>query len=138
MELAGFGVSARLRDFGRFGQLVLEDGEAFSGRRVLPPGWRDLAGQPDSAPTGFGRLMPSSRAGYGYQWWVLPHGPTGIHAGAFVALGACGQFIYVNPAEQVVIAIQSAWRQYHDSDGETETFTLFGAAVRALRAEPAL
>jgi CubicO group peptidase (beta-lactamase class C family) len=53
-ELGGFGVSARLRDFGRFGQLVLEDGETFSGRRVLPPGWRDLAGQPDSAPTGFG------------------------------------------------------------------------------------
>jgi CubicO group peptidase (beta-lactamase class C family) len=48
-ELGGFGVSARLRDFGRFGLLVLEDGEAFSGRRVLPPGWRDLAGQPDSA-----------------------------------------------------------------------------------------
>ena len=36
MELGGFGVSARLRDFGRFGQLILEDGEAFSGRRVLP------------------------------------------------------------------------------------------------------
>ena len=52
LELGGFGVSARLRDFGRFGQLVLEDGEAFSGRRVLPPGWRDLAGQPDSAATG--------------------------------------------------------------------------------------
>ena len=53
LELGGTGVSARLRDVGRFGQLVLEDGEAFSGRRVLPPGWRDLAGQPDSAPTAF-------------------------------------------------------------------------------------
>ena len=63
LELGGFGVSARLRDVGRFGQLVLEDGEAFSGRRVLPPGWRDLAGQPDSAPTGFGRLMPGSPGG---------------------------------------------------------------------------
>ena len=85
--MGGFGVSARLRDVGRFGQLVLEDGEAFSGRRVLPPGWRDLAGQPDSAPTGFGRLMPGSPAGYGYQWWALPHGPTGVHAGAFSAIG---------------------------------------------------
>ena len=84
LELGGAGVSARLRDVGRFGQLVLEDGEAFSGRRVLPPGWRDLAGQPDSAPTGFGRLMPGSPAGYGYHWWALPHSPTGIHAGAFV------------------------------------------------------
>jgi len=133
----GAGVSACLRDVGRFGQLVLEDGEAFSGRRVLPPGWRDLAGQPDSAATGFGRLMPSSPAGYGYQRWALPHGPTGIHAGAFVAIGACGQYIYVNPVEQVVIAIQSAWRQHHDSDGEAETFALIGTAVRALRPDPA-
>ena len=29
LEMGGFGVSARLRDVGRFGQLVLEDGEAF-------------------------------------------------------------------------------------------------------------
>jgi CubicO group peptidase (beta-lactamase class C family) len=72
-EMGGFGVSARLRDIGRFGQLVLEDGEAFNGRRVLPLGWRDLAGQPDSTPTGFGRLMPGSPMGYGYHWWALPH-----------------------------------------------------------------
>ena len=137
LELGGSGVSARLRDVGRFGQLVLEDGEAFSGRRVLPPGWRDLAGQPDSAATAFGRLMPGSRAGYGYQWWALPHGPTGVHAGAFLAIGAFGQYIYVNPAEQVVIAIQSAWRQHQDSDADVETFALFGAAVRALRPDPA-
>ena len=130
LEWGGFGVSACLRDVGRFGQLVLEDGEAFSGRRVLPPGWRDLAGQPDSAPTAFGRLMPGSPAGYGYQWWALP---TGIHRGAFFALGAFGQYIYVNPTEQVVAAIQSAWRQHQDSDAEAETFALLGAAVRALR-----
>jgi CubicO group peptidase (beta-lactamase class C family) len=136
-ELGGAGVSACLRDVGRFGQLVLEDGEAFSGRRILPPGWRDLAGQPDSAATAFGRLMPGSRAGYGYQWWALPHGPTGIHAGAFVASGSFGQYIYINPAEQVVIAIQSAWRPHHDSDADVETGTLFGAAVRALRPDPA-
>ena len=88
LELGGFGVSARLRDFGRFGQLVLEDGEAFSGRRVLPPGWRDLAGQPDSAATAFGRLMPGSPAGYGYHWWAVPPLPGGVNNGAFSASGA--------------------------------------------------
>jgi len=137
LELGGAGVSARLRDVGRFGQLVLEDGEAFNGRRVLPPGWRDLAGQPDSAPTAFGRLMPGSLAGYGYQWWALPPKPTGIHRGAFLASGAFGQYIYVNPTEQVVVAIQSAWRQHQDSDAEAETFALLGAAVRALRPDRA-
>jgi len=137
MELGGLGVSARLRDFGRFGQLVLEDGEAFSGRRVLPHGWRDLAGQPDSAPTGFGRLMPGSPAGYGYHWWAVPPLPGGVNNGAFAANGAYGQVIFVNPAEQVVIAIQSAWRQHDDSDAEVETVAMIRAAVRALRTEPA-
>src|SRR5262249_40949621 len=46
LEWGGFGINARLRDVGRFGLLVMEDGEAFSGQRVVPPGWRDLAGQP--------------------------------------------------------------------------------------------
>jgi CubicO group peptidase (beta-lactamase class C family) len=137
LEWGGFGVSACLRDMGRFGQLVLEEGKAFSGRRVLPPGWRDLAGQPDSAPNAFGRLLPNNTLGYGYQWWVLPHGPTGIHRGAFVAIGAFGQYIYVHPTEQVVIAIQSAWLEHHDTDAVAETFALFGAAVRALRLDPA-
>ena len=137
LELGGFGVSARLRDFGRFGQLVLEDGEAFSGRRVLPPGWRDLAGQPDSAPTAFGRLTPGSPAGYGYHWWAVPPLPAGVNTGAFSARGAFGQFIFVNPTEQVVVAIQSAWRQLEDSDAEVETFAMIRAALRALRPDPA-
>jgi CubicO group peptidase (beta-lactamase class C family) len=137
LEMGGFGVSARLRDVGRFGQLVLEDGQAFGGRRVLPTGWRDLAGQPDSAPTGFGRLMPGSPMGYGYQWWALPHGPTGIHAGAFSAIGSFGQYIYIHPAARVVAVIQSAWRQHEDNAAAVETFTLLRAALLALRPDPA-
>ena len=136
LEMGGFGVSARLRDFGRFGQLVLEDGEAFSGRRVLPPGWRDLAGQPDSAPTTFGRLMPGSPMGYGYHWWVAPPLPGGAN-GTFSANGSFGQIIVVNPTEQVVVAIQSAWRQHDDRDAVVEIVAMIRAAVRALRPDPA-
>jgi CubicO group peptidase (beta-lactamase class C family) len=132
-EAGGFGVSACLRDLGRFGLLALEDGAAFSGRRVLPSGWRDLVGQPDSAPTGFGRLTPGSPMGYGYHWWAMPHGPTGIHAGAFLAAGSFGQYVYVHPTERVVAAIQSAWRQHEDPDANAGTWALLGAALRALR-----
>ena len=137
LEVAGAGVSARLRDMARFGLLVLEDGEAFNGQRVLPPGWRDLAGQPDCAATGFGRLMPGSPAGYGYQWWAVPRSPANVSGGAFSAIGAFGQRIYVNPAEQVVVAIHSVWRQPQDSDAELETNALLRAAVPALRPDPA-
>jgi len=137
LELGGLGVGARLRDVGRFGQLVLKDGEAFSGRRVLPPGWRDLAGQPDSAATAFGRLTPDNPMGYGYQWWAVAPLPGGVNNGAFLAIGAYGQYIFVHPTEQVVVAIQSAWRQSRDRDAEIETVALLRAVVRALRPEPA-
>ena len=138
LELAGLGVSARLRDVGRFGLLVLEEGAAFNGRQVLPPGWRDLAGQPDSAATAFGRLTPGSPAGYGYHWWSLPGAPfaSGLHAGACLALGAYGQRIYINPAEQLVIVVQSAWREASDPDAEVETVMLIRAMLRAVRPEP--
>jgi len=133
-ETGGFGFSACLRDLGRFGLLALEDGMAFGGRQILPSGWRDLIGQPDSAPTGFGRLTPGSPMGYGYHWWAVPHGPTGIHAGAFLAAGAFGQYDYVHPAARVVAAVQSAWRQHEDPDANAGTWALLGAALRALRA----
>ena len=139
LELGGLGVSAGLRDLGRFGLLVLEDGAAFSGRRVLPAGWRDLAGQPDSAATAFGRLLPGSAAGFGYHWWALPGAPfaDGLHAGAFLALGAHGQRLYVNPPEGLVVVIQSAWDQAQDAEAELETVMLLRAVVRALRPDPA-
>ena len=136
LEMGGLGVSARLRDVGRFGLLVLEDGEAFDGQSVLPPGWRDLAGQPDCAATAFGRLRPGDPSGYGYHWWVTPPAP-GVHDGLFSANGAYGQVIYINAREQIVIAIQSAWRQSNDSEASLETVALIRAAVRALRPEAA-
>ena len=132
LELAGMGVSARLRDFGRFGQFVLEDG-VVGARRVLPAGWRDLAGQPDTAATGFGKLQPNYPLGYGYQWWVLPRRAGDVHDGAFTAQGIFGQFVYVNPREQVVGVVWSAWRKAWEDDAELETYALLGAAVSALR-----
>lgn len=131
-EMGGFGVGARLRDIGRFGLLVLEDGRAFDGRQVLAPGWRDLAGRPDCAATAFGRPTPGSPTGYGYHWWVTPP-VAGVHDGLFSANGAYGQLIYVNVAEQMVVAIQSAWRQPRDDEAGAETVALLRAAVRALR-----
>ena len=135
LELGGLGVSARLRDMGRFGLLMLEDGEARDGRRVLPRGWRDLAGRPDSAATAFGRLAPGDPGGYGYHWWATPPAP-GVHAGVFAARGAFGQFLYINPGDQVVAAIQSAWREPEDVAAAGETVALLRAAVRALRQAP--
>jgi CubicO group peptidase (beta-lactamase class C family) len=63
--------------------------------------------------------------------------PGGVNNGAFSANGAYGQIIVVNPAEQVVIAILSAWRQSQDNAAAVEIVAMIRAAVRALRTEPA-
>jgi CubicO group peptidase (beta-lactamase class C family) len=42
-----------------------------------------------------------------------------------------------HPTEQVVVAIQSAWRQPQDSDAEVEIVAMIRAALRALRTDPA-
>ena len=62
--------------------------------------------------------------------------PGGVNNGAFTALGGYGQFIFINPTEQVVVAIQSAWRQLSDSDAMAETVELLRAVMRALRPDP--
>lgn len=134
-EAAGYGVSARLRDYARFGQFVLDDG-VIGGRRILPEGWRDLAGQPDCPATQHGQLEPDYPLGYGYQWWSLPTGAQALpnHDGAFTAEGIFGQFVYVNPRERVVAAVWSAWRDSWETPAEMETYALIGAAIEHLRA----
>jgi CubicO group peptidase (beta-lactamase class C family) len=136
LEMGGLGVSARLRDAGRFGLLALEDGVAFNGQRVLPLGWRDRAGRPDCPATAYGQLTPGDPSGYGYHWWSTAPA-AGVHNGVFSANGAYGQLIYVNPGEQMVVAIQSAWRESADREAGLETVMLLRAAVRALRPDPA-
>jgi hypothetical protein len=37
----------------------------------------------------------------------------------------------------VVAAVQSAWRQHEDPDANAGTWALLGAALRALRTDPA-
>ena len=41
--------------------------------------------------------------GYGYQWWI-PEG----NQGEFMAIGVYGQWIYVNPSNNVIIVKTSA------------------------------
>lgn len=117
-ELAGGTLCATLRDYGRFGQFVLQDG-VVGGQRVLPVGWRDLAGRPDTAVT--------AAPGYGYQWWSLDGGS------AFVGRGIYGQFLYVHPAERVVSVVLSAWLQPLDGGADSETISLFSGTVDWLR-----
>ncbi len=101
IEVAGSGFSATLRDYGRFGLFFLNGG-SIDGRSILPDGWTTEAGSPKT-------LKDGKSIRYGYFWW--PAWPTEAHpdpGAAFSAIGIFGQYIYINPVEQLVVVVWSA------------------------------
>lgn len=99
LEVAGSGFGASLRDYGRFGAFFMGDG-VVDGVRVLPEGWMREATAP--------REIGGKLVDYGYMWWPVA-APDGSYAeGAFSARGIFGQYLYINPAKHLVIAVWSA------------------------------
>jgi hypothetical protein len=122
MELAGTGISATLRDYGRFGLFVQQDG-VIDGNRIVPPGWFQEAGSP--------KVIGGKPVNYGYLWWPLPEGDP-IHRGAFQAVGIFGQHMYINPTEKVVIVVLSA-RPKPTGATIVDDSAFFAAIAQALR-----
>lgn len=91
-ELAGCCLQAKLRDFARFGQFIL-DSARINGKSIVPDGWLQEATKAQVP------LWPGG--GYGYQWWIFNN--------TFEALGIHGQVIHIDPARHLVVAINSAW-----------------------------
>ncbi len=118
----GGGLAATLRDFGRIGLLVLQDG-VVEGKRVVPQGWFDEAG---SAKNIGGKMVD-----YGYLWWAIPKGDP-IHQGAFEARGIFGQHMYVNRKEKLVIVVLSA-RPKPTGMTVVDDVAFFGAVAKALQ-----
>lgn len=125
IEIAGSGLSATLRDYGRFGLFFLNGGVA-GGERILPPGWTAEAGTPKT-------LRDGRRLDYGWFWWpAVATAATPDPAGAFVAEGIFGQYLYLNPREHVVIVALSARSKPEDMDVIAD-LDFFAAAAAALR-----
>jgi CubicO group peptidase (beta-lactamase class C family) len=99
VEIAGSGMGATLRDFGRFGQFILDNG-VIDGRSILPDGWIADAGSPKVSKDG-------TDLNYGYLWWISTSAPSTADK-AFFATGIFGQNIYINPKERVVIVTWGA------------------------------
>ena len=123
MGLAGSGLGATLRDYGRFGQFVLDKG-VMDGKSIVPDGWFVEAGK--------AHVMGSRSVDYGYLWWPLPKGDP-IHTGAFEAIGIFGQRMYINPREKVVIVVLSARPKPDSKRSVVPDDAFFVAVARALR-----
>jgi CubicO group peptidase (beta-lactamase class C family) len=122
MELAGTGLGATLRDYGRFGLFVQQDG-VIDGLRTVPRGWFEQAGSP--------KVIDGKPINYGYLWWPLPKGDS-VHRGAFQAMGIFGQHLYINPKEKLVIVELSA-RPKPTGSTAVDDIAFFGAIAKALQ-----
>lgn len=122
VEIGGSGFSATLRDYARFGQFLLDGGVA-RGDSILPAGWLAEATTPKT-------LRGGRPLDYGYLWWPFPS-PVPADS-AYAGVGIFGQYLYMNPAARVVIAVWSA--QTRPTGGEVlNDAAFFDAVVRALR-----
>ncbi|WP_372988163.1 serine hydrolase domain-containing protein [Marinobacter sp.] len=95
---AGGGLSAGLRDLGRIGLLMLNEGE-INGQRLFPSkvvaSIREGGSKNAFAKAGYTTLEGGS---YRSMWWLLHN-----EHGAYAARGVHGQTIYVDPKANMVI-----------------------------------
>jgi CubicO group peptidase (beta-lactamase class C family) len=82
-------INAAARDYTKIGRLY-RDGGRWNSTQLVPETWVRESTTPDTTAGG----VPY----YKYQWWL----PT-PHRGDFVAQGHLGQYIYVHPANTIVI-----------------------------------
>jgi CubicO group peptidase (beta-lactamase class C family) len=135
-EFGGVLIGATLRDYGRFGQFILNGGKA-GGKQVLPDHWIEEATHPrlDSPQVNYGQLEPDWPDGYGYSWWLYPPGQKSSpnQEEAFEAEGIFGQYIYINPKEKVVGVFWCTWPESWVVEKGLEVDNFLDAVIKSLR-----
>ena len=94
---AGNGFAMNVYDMAKFGQLFLNNG-VWNGEQIISEQWIK-----DSTSAQFNRS--SGSADYGYQWWVRTFGDNNYPA--YFAQGHYGQYVFVVPDLELVVAITS-------------------------------
>lgn len=119
-------LNARLRDYGRFGEFYLQAAlGAGLGPDVLPQGWVDKLSLPATKAHTPGGEKYGGR-GYSHHFWLPINAP-----GVFVAAGIYGQYIWIDPANNIVIARTSADPEWTPRYPESEA--VFKAIVEHLK-----
>lgn len=117
------GLNLTTRDYARFGQMILQDGQ-WQGRQVVPADWiRESTVA--SAPTEPGRT------GYGYQWWM----PADATEGEFFGRGIYGQYLYIDRQKGVVIVVTAADRGFRDPGVHEANMDMLRAIAAAAEGE---
>lgn len=122
------GVCVSLRDLARFGRVLLDDGVGIDGRELIPSAWvADIrrGGDPAAAEA----FMQDLHVGGSYHshFWF-----TGDDHGSFYAGGAFGQYLWMDPIADIVIAKLSCFPDAAESSEWAAQTAFFGALCRTL------
>lgn len=102
-EITYAAFNASLRDWGRLGLLLAQNGKVGE-RQLVSPEYlldaTDLARQPPAGRP----LGTAPNLGYGYHFWLMP-----LRERTFLMMGIYGQAVYVQPASGIVMVITSVW-----------------------------
>ncbi|MHA1127425.1 MAG: serine hydrolase domain-containing protein [Alphaproteobacteria bacterium] len=115
------GLNLRTRDYARLGQMFLQGG-FYNSQQIVPADWVIESTAP-SAPTAEGAIQ------YGYQWWM----PANAGLGEYFARGIYGQYIYIDFASNVVIAVNSADRLFKEPGAFGQNLAMFREIADKLR-----
>src|SRR5215468_3695794 len=94
--------NATLRDYGRLGVLLANDG-AVGGRQIVPKDYLLDATDWHRQPEAFGPRKATPYFGYGYQFWLFPS-----EKRRFALLGVYGQSIFIDPELKLVMVVTAA------------------------------
>ena len=131
IDAAGFevgfvGLNVTLRDYGRLGLLLANEG-AVEGKQIVPAAWVRAMTSADAPHLRFGSALEV--AGYGYQTWLIdPREPY------FALFGIRGQGIFVDPATKLVVVFVAAHAAL-DMAARREQYALFYGILSALQSQ---
>lgn len=126
--LADGGFNATLRDYARFGQMMLAGGRA-QGVQVVPEAWVESCRRGETAKFGTPYSDRFPNGAYSRQWWVRD-----VARGDFMARGVFGQLIYVDPEAEFMAVILATWPDYLIDSFSAETLAALFAVREALAA----
>lgn len=104
--MADGGFNATLRDYARFGQMLLDDGQV-KAENIVSKAWIEDIQNADHSLFGEPYTQAAPNGGYRNQFWIED-----VDQKAFMARGVFGQLIYVDPVHQMVIVKLSSWPEF--------------------------
>lgn len=103
-------LAAVARDYAKFGLLYLNKGN-WNGKQIIPESWVNQSTKIDSTD--------GSASYYQYQWWLPLKGKKD-----FMAIGHYGQYIYINPEENIIIVrLGRKWGETRRNEKWKKLFT---------------